>query len=352
MKSPILGLALSTVAFGASSIYLWTQFEDQREQAEAVRQANGELTARVAELEKRRAELAAQIAASSGPGSIVAVNTGPAPTPATAAANSRSAEEGKPVWSVRDRNGAPPPPMPDAMLKMMRANMRAQNKRMYFDLQSKLGLTNEQTSDLLDLLTDQHTASFKAPRTQNPEDARKYWEADQARRKAAIEDLLGPAKAAQFADYQRTMPARSELMAISQQLEGMDTPLNDSQRSSLLDTLVQERDRIPMPTFSEGIPRDDMAKAYDDWQSDYEKRVADAARTILTTEQFNTYSEYQQWQREMRQQFAAQAPGGGPPVRMMRGGTFFAPAPAGAVGFSTSADGVSSDPTDKSSDSK
>ena len=346
MKSPVLGLALSTVAFGASSIYLWTQLNDQRAQSDAVRKANAELTARITELENRRAEFVesrmgrpgvfggpARVAAGAGPG-------GPPPPPA----------EGKQTWAMVDRDGHNPPPMPEAMMKMMRANMRAQNKKMYFDLQSKLGLTDAQTSDLFDLLADQQAAGFKGPRNRDPEAARDYWEAEQARRKTQIEDLLGPGKAAEFADYQKSMPARSELMMISQQLEGVETPLTDSQRSRLLDALVEERDRIPMPTTPDGTPPEDARKAYDDWQTDYEKRVADAARSILTSEQLNTYNEYQQWQHELRQQFAAQGgPGGGPPGRMRGNAAFM---PGGPVGTVTVAVENAPSPTEKAPNSK
>jgi hypothetical protein len=347
MKSPILGLALSTVAFGASSIYLWTQLDDQRGQADAVRKANAELTARIVELEKRREQLVERgrggPAGAGGPMRVDAgPNSGVVPPP----------PENKQAWTAMNRDGHTPPEMPAAMLKMMRANVRAQNKRMYFDLQSKLGLTSDQTSDLLDLLAEQQTMGFKGPRNHDPDAAREYWETEQAKRKAAIDDLLGPAKAAEFADYQKSMPARSELMMISQQLEGVDTPLTDTQRTRLLDALVEERDRVPMPTGSEGTAPEDTRKAYDEWQTDYEKRVADAARGILTAEQLDTYNEYQQWQREMRQQFA-QGAAGGPPIRMMRGdATFFRPAPAGGVAFAVAAESDSSDPTEKSAPAK
>lgn len=347
MKSPILGLALSTVAFGASSIYLWTQLEEQRDQAAAVRQANADLTARIAELEKRRAEFVEHRMGGPGAsGSRMEVTGNPAPPGAG------SPPDEKRVWADVRRSPGNMPQMPEAMRKMMRANVRMQNKRMYFDLQSRLGLTDGQASDLLDLLTDQQTLGFKGPRTEDPEAARDYWEQQRAKNQAAIEDLLGPGKATEFAEYQKSMPSRSELMMISQQLEGVDAPLTDSQRSRLLEALVQERERIPAPTYSDGTTQEDMMKAYNDWQSDYEKRVADQARSILTSEQLNTYNEYQQWQQEMRQHYATQDPAGGPPVRMMRGGNAaFIAGPPGAVSFAVATDNSSS-PTEKQPNSK
>ena len=350
MKSPILGLALSTVAFGASTIYLWTQLNDQRDQADAVRKANAELTARIASLEERRNEFAEH--GMGGPGLFGAkmgvAGNGPPPPPGEG-----PPPDEKRVWGDLRRGPGNMPEMPEAMRKMMRANVRAQNKRMYFDLQSKLGLSDDQTNQMLDLLTEQQTVGFRGPRNRDPEQARENWEQQQAKSKAAITDLLGSSKAAEFEDYQKSMPSRSELMMLSQQLEGVDTPLSDDQRSRMLDALVAERERIPAPAFDEGASQEQMAKTLSDWQADYDKRVADQARSILTAEQFNTYNEYQQWQEQMRQQFAAQGPGGGPPIRMRSGNAaFFVPGPAGGVAFATTTESASSSPTEKQPKSK
>jgi hypothetical protein len=87
-----------------------------------------------------------------------------------------------------------------------------------------------------------------------------------------------------------------------------------------------------------------MVKSYNEWQTDYEKRVADQARTILTSEQLSTYNEYAQWQKEMREQFAA----GMPPMRgPMRGNVVAGPP---AFMFSTVTVGASSDSTTNPAD--
>jgi hypothetical protein len=339
MKVSMLGLALSTVAFGASSIYLWNQLSNEREQIAAVREANAQLNARIAELEKRRAVFAGQ--RMGGPGTFegaVAMQAGPGPEEE----GELPPEDADDMAHVKPSSMRVPPRMPEGMMKMMRANMRAQNKRMYFDMQSKLGLTDEQTSALLDLMTDQQTQGFRNARNLDPEQARTWWEDEEAKQKAAIADLLGPAKAEQFEQYQNTMPSRSELSLLSQQLEGAETPLSDSQRSRMLDALIEERARIPMPSYAEGTLHQDVVKAYNEWQTDYEKRVAEQARTILTSEQLSTYNEYAQWQREMREQFSA----GMPP---MRGPSGSGP-PAISMGFvnavTVTTDSTSS-PTDK-----
>jgi hypothetical protein len=330
MKASMLGLALSTVAFGASSIYFWNQLSHEREQLAAVQAANSGLNARIVELEKHRAE-------------FVERRMGPETFGGALAARADESPEGGPpapgeqqvFTTVKAGPGHRPPEMPAAMMKMMRANVRAQNKRTYFDLQSKLGLTDEQTNALLELLTDQQTQGFRnAARNLDPEQARTWWEEEQARRNAAITDLLGGSKAAQFEEYQKSLPSRSELSMLSQQLESADIPLSDPQRTRMLEALIEERDRIPMPTYADGTPQEDMAKAYNEWQTDYEKRVADQARTILTSEQLTTYNDYAQWQKDMREQFAA----GMPPMRgQMRGDAVAVSGPV-TMGFVTTTD--------------
>jgi hypothetical protein len=120
----------------------------------------------------------------------------------------------------------------------------------------------------------------------------------------------------------------------------------------MLDAMVEERERIPVPTYVDGTPQEEMAKTYNDWQVDYEKRIAEQARSILTSEQLNTYNEYQQWQQQMRQQFATQGPGDGPPIRMRGGNAMFMPAPGGGIAFAVATDSASSSPTEKPLKSK
>jgi hypothetical protein len=325
MKTSMLGLAISTVAFGASTVYLWNQLTTEREQAVAVREANAQLNARIVEIEKRQAEFAER--RMGGPGTFegaVMARAGSVPE------KGLPPDDERVFTTVKAASGHRPPDMPAAMMKMMRANVRAQNKRTYFDLQAKLGLTDEQTDALLEMLTDQQTQGFRSPgRNLDPEQARAWWEEEQSKRKAAVTDLLGTTKAAEFEEYQKSMPSRSELSMLSQQLEGADIPLSDTQRSRMLEALIEERDRIPMPSYADGTPQEDMAKAYNEWQTDYEKRVAEQARSILTAEQLNTYNEYAQWQKEMREQFAS----GMPPMRgpMMRGNAVAVSAPV--MGF-------------------
>jgi len=273
MKASMLGLALSTVAFGASSIYLWQQLDAARSQYAAVVAASKTLSARIAELEKSRAEFAGQRFADQGRfggGMMAQGGLGPAQAPPPPAGEDEPASN-----TARFDASVKRPEMPPAMLKMMRSQMRAQNKRTYFDLRESLGLSDEQSDKLIDLITEQQTAGFNATRNLDPEQARAQWEAVREKQKAEITDLLGPTKAAQFEDYQKSMPARMELQALSQQFESSTAPLSDDQRKRMLTAYIEERDRIPAPTYSENTPQEEMTKAYSEWQADYDERIAD-----------------------------------------------------------------------------
>jgi hypothetical protein len=324
MKVSMLGLALSTVAFGASSIYLWQQLEAERARNAEFVAASKELNTRIATLEKARAEFAERRFAGPAPiGGELVAQTGAAPGQDP---QSATADEQKAGFAARTIGpGQRPPEMPPAMIKMMRAQMRAQNKRTYFDLQDSLGISEDQANKLIDIITDQQAASFSVARNStDPAQQQAQWEAARDKQKNDITDLLGPTKAAQWDELQKTMPARMELQSLAQQFESVEAPLSSDQSKRMLAVLLEERERVPAPVFSAGASQEEMTKSYAAWQSDYEERVASQARGILSSAQLTTYNEYQQWQKEMREQFAAQG------MPRMRGNVVAAPAMLGS----------------------
>jgi hypothetical protein len=191
---------------------------------------------------------------------------------------------------------------------MMRTQIRAHNRRIYSDLADQLGLSQEDASRLIDLITDQqvanNTRSFETQPV-SPADMRQQWEQMQRENQRQIAELLGPQKAEEFRKYQESMPARGEVEMIARQLEGSDAPpLKDEQRKRLIAAISEERGRVPMPQFDTDSDPASYSKLANDWQTDYEQRVSAQMRAVLDDAQYNAYSEYQQWQREMREQFA------------------------------------------------
>jgi outer membrane murein-binding lipoprotein Lpp len=298
MKASIWGFLIAAVAFGASTVYLSVQLNEERAQSDKLAELTRELNARIAELEKTREH---RFAGGGTFGSAAlaqgAMPMGPPPPPAAKG-------ETKPEFAETVALSGPPP-RSEAFEKMMRSNLRANNKRIYADLGTQLGLNKEDTARLIDMLTDQQVESFGRVREMNPLDpAERKRIVDEERREdqAEIENFLGASKAAELRDYQETIPARQEMEQLARQLEGSDATLSAEQQKRMLAALIEERKRIPMPQFSDSTQAEDYAKAYAEWQNDYNERVNTQARTILNTEQMTAYSDYQQWQKEMQQQ--------------------------------------------------
>lgn len=303
MKAPVLGLSIAAAAFAGSSLYLWQQLNVERERSAQVLETSRQLNARLAELEQSRQPFA-QVRSSNGNVVSGAFGGGPAP-PAppkdAAAASDARVEHG---WVSNLPHERPP-----AMDKMMRWQLRADNKRLYADVGASLGLNKEKTAQLIDLLTEQQLGQFGAystPWSNDPEEAQRRFDETQRNNQAAIEELLGPEKAQSLKEYQQTLPARQEFELLANQLEGNDVALTPEQHRRLLAAYLEERKRFPEPTFD--IANRDPAtyqKAYADWQNDYSERVTQEARSILDSTQLAAFNEVQEWQREMRTQFQA-----------------------------------------------
>ena len=233
MKAPILGLAVATVAFGGSSMYLWQQLGEERARAAEVEKKAADLSARLAELESARARFAERRMASAenfAAGQFTGgAPTGAAPPPAPGGnAPSAHAEE-QPVWTTRRADRSP------AFQRMMRSQIRANNKRVYADVGTKLGLDKETTNKLIDLLTEQQLPNFDAPRDANdPADWQHYQEDRQRQTQAQIAELIGADKAVALQEYQESIPARMEVEMLARQLEGYDAALSTEQRKRIV----------------------------------------------------------------------------------------------------------------------
>ena len=328
MKSPVLGLAIATVAFGGSSVYLWQQLNQERTRAAQVEQRAAELDARIAELEKARNHLAERhmagadnfIAGSFGNGAAAA------PPPPPAGDKTESAKgEAQPVWTQTRPDRSP------AFRKMMRSQIRANNKRVYADVGPKLGLDKDTANKLIDLITDQQIPDFGNVRDMNDQgEVQRYFEEKQRQNQAQIAELIGADKAVSLQEYQESIPARMEVEMLARQLEGNDTALSAEQRQKLVDAYVTERKRVPMPDSYEGIDPEAYQKSVVAWQDDYNNRTAEEASRILDSDQLTAFNEMQQWQKEMRDNMPVVPPGAVPRMRRgMVGGN--------AVMFSTTA---------------
>jgi len=313
MTTSGLGLSIAVLAFGASTIYLAVQLRKERTHSEQLSEERRTLGARIADLEKARAELPPAISGTFGSvqmksGETVSVALPPPPTPA-------SRTDARPPHPEGVLVSAPslPPPGGEAFRKVIRAQMRAQNKQLYADVGAQLGLSREEASKLIDLITDQNVDPMAISRdSTDPTERMRLMNEARRENQAKIADLLGPEKLKLLEQYQQTIPVRQEVDMLARQIEGSDAaPLSDEQRKRLLAAIIEERKLVPPPDYRRGTPGEDFRTTYMDWQTDYNTRVAALARGILDAEQYAAYDEYQKWQKEMNSQMRNASGGSG-----------------------------------------
>lgn len=311
MKPSMLGLLIAAGAFGASTIYLASQLNDERARADEVLEQSRALSARVAELENARAELES-LRLTAGPeadADLVPGGGKPDAAPPAGMVAVASERPGAEPPAERPDRGRPPE-RTEAMQKMMRSQMRANFKRMNADIGDKLGLGRDDTNKLIDLMIDQQMAMADRGRQERgsnltPEQRSAAWVAQNEKNLNEISALLGADKIDAYKAYQETLPARQEVEMLSRQLEASDQVLSKDQRDRMVTALADERKRVPQPKLSESVSREEYSQAMAAWQEDYNQRTATRANSILNSDQQTAYSEYQQWNQEMRQQFEA-----------------------------------------------
>lgn len=309
MKPSMLGLLIAAGAFGASTIYLASQLHDERARADEVLEQSRALSARIAELESARAELESmRLAGVPEIASDLAPRGGkPDASPAGLVAVASESPGAEPPPDRADRPGGPPQ-RTEAMQKMMRSQMRANFKRMNADIGEKLGLGRDESNKLMDLMIDQQMAMADRARQERgsnltPEQRAAAFTAQNEKNLNEISALIGSDKIDAYKTYQESMPARQEVDMLSRQLEASDLVLSKDQRDRMVTALAEERKRVPQPKLAESGSREEYLQAVNAWQEDYNQRTSTRASSILTSEQQTAYDEYQQWSKEMRQQF-------------------------------------------------
>jgi hypothetical protein len=309
MKPTFLGLILSAVAFAGSTYYFWQQLQIERERAEQVAAQTESLKQRIAELERAREDLGGFEFAGpeSGVKGDLAIAKSAALPPGSVP---EAAAKSEPPIGFQTRPNEPSP----AMRKMMRAQLRANNKRLYGEFVAQMGLGEDDANKFYDLLTNQQAVNFGQMRGLDADEARAKAQQERKQSEDALENLLGADRVATLREYQETMGVRAEVDMIARQLEAMENSLTAEQRKKLVTAMIEEQKRIPQPEYSSFGDRELYNKALTDWQAQYNDRATDRARSILNSEQMSSYNEYQQWQTEMRDNFRSV------PGRRTRGG--------------------------------
>jgi len=325
MKPLIPILIVATTSLAVASVQFARQAAAQRERADAELVLRQKQDARIAQLERSEARLQRELQMAQAQGASLPAGAGPeraGPPPPRAVARM-----GGGIATLEHVEPGPPrreffgPRMESpAARNFMRTRMKSSLKRMYEDVGPALGISKEKANELLDLLAEQQTRNFGRPPStedgQPVQDMQKYFREQQQKNNAEITALIGQDKLDEWSAFQQSLPDRSQVNQVREQLDTAGVPMTDSQRTDLLAAITEERQRLPRPTYTAGVPADEMAAQFKQWQTDYDKAVADRAKQVLTSEQFKSYKEYQDWQAEMRNSMPMPPPGGRAVARM------------------------------------
>lgn len=290
MKTMTLILLGTSTVFAATSLFLTHRVREDRAEVLEVQVERNALAERVKQLEEQRSSLANEVEllratteSAAMPPVPRPVLAGADPTPKNAIANERHS-------AVFTGFRAPPPASP-LMQKMMRGRLRQSLARTYDGLGEAVGLTPEQSRKLLDLLADQ-----SAPWSFDP--AKMQERAQQ--HQADLEALLGPEKMARLQEYQKSLPARHELLNLQEQFAAAEVPLGEEQRSQLLDNLIEDGKRNNRPAFFPSTEPEQARAAVIAWEQERDERMLESVQDVLTAEQMAVFREQQEYQREMR----------------------------------------------------
>src|SRR6185295_8144411 len=267
MKTLILILVVATTGLAVASVQFYRQAASERVRADAEMALRHKQDARIADLEKSRANLEEQLLEAQRPqagGSSVTAVTAPTSTPPVAMASRLERREaaGKdgagPTFFQRGGRG---PMDSEAGRRFMQTQMRGGIRRLYQDVGRDLNLSPEQANKLIELMADQQTRNFgmRMPPADRAA-AAQSWQQLQDQNNKEVAALLGDSKMAEWKTYQQTLPQRSQVDSMGQQLENAGVPLSAEQRSQLVAAMVEESQANPRPTFAQGLAPEEASK--------------------------------------------------------------------------------------------
>ena len=197
--------------------------------------------------------------------------------------------------------------------KAMAAQQAMALRQFYSDFVKNARLTPAETEKFYDLLAQRQMSSMEAASAlfkdgQDPRDPALMKRVEEATG-AMNEELaksLGPERAGQFHDYEKTLADRMSLTQLNQQLTASGTALNENQTAGLLQIMsaqrAQEREAsIVQPGNLRSLNMtDEQTSAYFQRQEDLNTRVRANATSLLTPPQMQALEAAQKQQIEMQ----------------------------------------------------
>jgi len=306
MKTTTLVLGAVAAGTAAASIYLGIQLTAAHEDLAREGAARALDAVRIRELEAERSSLQAALENAGVP----APDASPGSPPPTVASNQKGAASvmpgGQPPPASERAEGAKTP----AEQNVRRINQEVRLRRRYSGMPEELGLEAAQADKLFNLLADYQARSANDDRAYqyDPFGRQALEDASRAQRDADIEALLGPDKAAEFQDFEKSIPARMQVNRIGESMAAANVPLSDTQRKSLIAAMVAEQAAGPPPKRPDSNGYDaEYETKFLDWQTDYAQRMQARVEPLLTSEQVARYRDAVEVQNSRRAEARARA---------------------------------------------
>ena len=200
------------------------------------------------------------------------------------------------------------------MREFMRTQQKAAIKKMYGPLIADLKLPPEEQQKLNDLLVDQQMQTIERSQdifkdgNMDLKKAAEVGKEAEAGSEAAIQELLGPEKFAEFQDYKKNMAERMQLGEFKEQMQEAGSPVRDDQTKQMLAVIKEERERYPPVVDANAPGENDPTALFNDgrmerqmeWQEEVNRRIQERVASILTPEQLKAYTTLQDQQLSMQ----------------------------------------------------
>lgn len=310
MKALIPLLLVSTSALAITTFQFAQRASVERKRADDATSLNVKNQTRIRELEESRGSIEHQLMEAQrpqmpAPDANVAKHTAPAFAPPAVAQFSvlnRLMPQSLPLTRMAGGGFMMGPSSPAAQ-RYQRLQLKNSLRRQYADVASSLGLSQGQADKLLDLLAEQRMPPPMAKAPQSGDSVKQQtqaWQESVARNEAAMTSLLGERGMAQWQDYQKTIGQHVQANMMADQMQNMGAPITEEQRGELYRIFVEEPMRSPQLPL-QGPPSEDTWKEeMQKIQDEREHAILERSRSVLTSEQFERYSDYVAWQSEMR----------------------------------------------------
>jgi hypothetical protein len=202
------------------------------------------------------------------------------------------------------------------MKKVMRSQQGMAIRMMYGDLTSELGLTPDEATLIFDLLTERQMSLAGKAMAAGTDEAGADAAAAEAKNAqdsfaAELKNILGEDRMKKFEAYERTVGERMTLQQYTQSMSAAGSPLDETQRKSLLSIMTEERLKQPPSKFDPGTK--DVAGAMKamrtgegmeqamEQQRALNQRVLARARTVLSADQTLAFEAAQKQMIDMQE---------------------------------------------------